>query len=121
MPMIEFRYKPERLSVAQAVDIAIALEEALRSAVREVRPAHTKAYNVFVEGDPFNVEHNQPDLRVYVFYHADWNFNPEELAKLPATTARYLTSVLQGMGLAGIGGKVRFYERGGPASAPFGA
>ena len=119
MPMIEFRYNPKKVSGMQAVELGATLEEALRNALREARPTRDD-YGVFVEGDPFSICHNQPDLRIYVFYHQSWDFKEEELAALPKVMSRFLGPTLKTVGLAGVSGTIRFYIRSGHAGAHFG-
>lgn len=121
MPMIEFRYNPETVSRVQAAKLGDALEEALRSAIREVRPSHEKAYRVFIEGDPFDIQHNQPDLRIYVFYHQEWDFGQEEVTRLSEVMVRVLEPTLKSADLDGRSGKIRFYIRAGYAGVSFGA
>ncbi len=118
MPMIEFRYNPEKISKFKAEGICPDLEGALRSALREARPIY-EGCSVFLEGDPFNVRHNQPDLRIYVFYHPSWNFSEGELAQLPKAMGRFLMPSLSAFGLADVDVMIRFYRRDGHASFSF--
>jgi|GEM_PF-4745918 len=119
MPMIEFRYKPEKISGIQAVLLCAPLEEALRSALRQVRPIFLE-YNVFVEGDPFDVHDSQPDLRIYVLYHPSWGFSENELSGLPRAMAGFLEPTLKGFGLSHLRTTIRFYRRDGHSGFSFG-
>jgi hypothetical protein len=118
--MIEFRHDSKKISGVQAVQLCAPLEEALRSTLRRIRPARGDDYSVFVEGDAFNVCHNQPDLRIYVFYHPSWEFNDDELSGLPRTMAGFLEPTLEGLGLSHLRTTIRFYRRDGHSSLSFG-
>lgn len=121
MPMIEFRFNPEKLHEEEAVRLGAKLEKALRDAIDEVRPRGKKDYGVTVEGDPFGpIAHNLPDLRIYVFYHQEWGFAPDELEKLAGgmleNVHKALLSSVPRKDL-GLSIHVRFYSRGGHAGA----
>ena len=80
--MIEFRYNRKKVSAKQAVRVGAGLEESLRNPLQQIRPGVARTCGVTVEGDPFRIARNQPDLRIYVFYHEEWHFTNEELWKL---------------------------------------
>ena len=119
MPMNEFRYKREKITDAQAEVIGRGLEDAVRSAIAQVRDS--LGYGVTTEGDPFGpIAHNQPDLRIYVFYHQEWEFSEDELAALAAHMKISVSKLLQQAKVtADIMGKIRFYARSGHFSASF--
>lgn len=120
MPMIEFRFNREKIPEHQAAQLCADFEGALRVALREVRPLVGRDdYNVFVEGDPFRAQSNQPDLRIYVFYHPSWNFSEAELAELPKTMERFLSRTLGPFGLVNVEVTIRFYRRDGYAGTSF--
>ncbi len=116
MPMIEFRYAPECINPKEAVLLNNGLEGTLRNAIKRVRD-NVHEYGVTVEGDPFRLKQNQPMLRIYVFYHQEWNFTPEELELLPITMGDEVYSLIKDSGLHDVTGKIRFYERAGHASS----
>ncbi len=115
--MIEFRYNPEKISKFKAEGICPDLEGALRSALRELRPDHDD-YGVFVEGDPFDVHHNQADLSVYVFYHPSWQFEEWELALLPEKMGHFLRPALRNFAIT-ASVRIRCYRRDGYAGTSF--
>lgn len=117
MPMIEFRYKSDKVSLLQAKAIGDGLEEALRLAIGNCSRKKGD-YNITVEGDPFGpIAYNQPDFRAYVFYHEDWRFTPNDLQCLAAGMGTYIQSQLLKLGLNDVDAVVRCYLRAGHASA----
>ena len=117
MPMIEFRYMRDKISDEDAFVIGRKLEDLLRDAVAQIRP-NNRNYGVTVEGDPFRpIAFNQPSLRVYVFYHQEWNFTADELKRLADALAANVEQTLRGVGLIELETKIRFYARAGHASA----
>ena len=117
MPMIEFRYS-DKISEDDAYQVGSGLEAALRQSIEEVLPRGAP-YNITVEGDPFGViAFNQPDLRIYIFYHPEWNFTPEDLVHLTEAMGRETEKILQKipMLLRRITVKIRFYLRPGHAA-----
>ena len=118
MPMIVGRYDSGVLSKRRAKQVFGTLEDALRIVIGEVRPGKS-GYGVTVEGDPFGpIALNQPDLRIYVFYHAEWLFTPEELDALASGFHAEVVKELEALQLNDVEVKVRFYERTGHAGAP---
>lgn len=117
MPMIEFRYHRNKVSDAQAANIGSMLEAALRESILPLRPSKGE-YGVTVEGDPFGpIAHQQPDLRIYIFYHAEWEFTAEELERLPQGMRHQVDEILKGLRISNITSKIRFYARHGHASS----
>jgi hypothetical protein len=117
MPMIEFRYAPESINDNEAQRINDGLESALRNTLQRVRPSISHEYSITVEGDPFKFKVKQPTLRIYVFYHQEWNFTPDELELLARTMGDEVNSMLTTAGMHDVPGKIRFYERTGHASS----
>jgi hypothetical protein len=119
MPMIEFRYRPEKLHAGEAAKLGGSLEGDLRAIIDKIRPAGKKDYGITVEGDPFGpIIHNLPDLRIYVFYHQEWHFAPDELERLAAGMLENVKQTLGGSLLRDdVGIQIRFYARTGHAGA----
>jgi hypothetical protein len=117
MPMIEFRYDAKKISQDKAAELCAPLEEALRSALQELRP-NRDDYGVFVEGDPFDAHHNQADLSIYVFYHPSWQFEEWELALLPEKMGHFLASTLRALAIT-ASVRIRCYRRDGYAGTFF--
>ncbi|MBU2103949.1 hypothetical protein KKD81_00775 [Patescibacteria group bacterium] len=116
MPMIEGRYHTELLSRREARLVFGKLESALREAIRQVRPEKTE-YGITVEGDPYVIAFNEPELRIYVFYHQEWNFTPEELKILASAMLAGVMKILDANNIKDQQVQVRFYERAGHAGA----
>ena len=116
MPMIEFRYHRDKVSDAQAANIGSMIEAALRESILPLRPSKGE-YGVTVEGDPFGpIAHKQPDLRIYIFYHAEWDFTKKELGQLLKSMHFQVNEILNGLKISGIDTKIRFYARHGHTS-----
>lgn len=116
MPMIEFRYG-KKISDEQAVAIGGKLECALRNAIIALGRSK-KDYGVTVEGDPFGpITHGQPDLRIYVFYHDDWDFTAKERDALPVELRTEVQLLLEQCKVVDVVVKIRCYCRSGPPSA----
>jgi len=115
--MIEFRYNPKSINEEQAEDLAAFFEEALREIIIAVRKDAPSGFGITTEGDPFRIRRNQPLLRIYVFYHQQWKFTPEELETLANKMSQEVRSFLDTEGMKRISGVVRFYERTGHASS----
>lgn len=117
MPMMEFRYDEKKISNKQAAAIGEGLESALRNAIAALG-RQKKDYGVTVEGDAFGpIAHGQPDLRIYVFYHDDWNFTTQELTNLPHEIKTEVELLLKHLKIRNITAKIRCYGRSGPPSA----
>ncbi len=119
MPMIEFRYRPEKLHKKEAAKLGENLEQALRDIIDKIRPRSNKNFGITVEGDPFgSIIHNLPDLRIYVFYHQDWSFAPDELERLALGMLENVKKALASSVLRhDVNIHVRFYSRSGHAGA----
>lgn len=116
MPMIEFRFNPGKISHENAVVIGSKLESALRRAIGTVRSS--TSYGITVEGDPFGpIAHNQPDLRMYIFYHQEWNFTASELEDLATGMQTPVRCMLDELKLDTCNAVIRFYSRAGHAGA----
>lgn len=121
MPMIEFRFRPDKLLEKEAAKLGANLEKALRDAIDRIRPRGKKDYGVTVEGDPFGpITHNLPDLRIYVFYHQEWSFAPDELERLaPGMLENVKKALANSLLRDDLSIQVRFYSRAGHAGASF--
>lgn len=120
MPMIEFRYKKDTVPDEKAAVLGEMLEGILRKAIEKFRLTR-EGYGVTVEGDPFGpIAFNQPDLRIYVFYHDDWGFSQDELRRLTQGVICQLEETMKTIGLEGIKVKLRLYARSGHSSASIG-
>ncbi len=116
MPMIEFRFKRRKVTPKTATCLCRQLEGALRNAISGVRKGRSD-YKVTVEGDPFSrLIQNQPDLRIYIFYHKEWNFTPEELTQLAESMMASVSDILRTARSLDISVDIRFYERAGHKS-----
>ncbi|MBU2103819.1 hypothetical protein KKD95_02290 [Patescibacteria group bacterium] len=116
MPMIEGRYHPELLSRREVRVLFGKLEDALREAIRQVRP-EKGGYGITVEGDPYVVAFNEPDLRIYIFYHKEWNFTPDELEILAPEMLAGTLKIMEANRIKDQQVQIRFYERAGYAGA----
>lgn len=116
--MIEFHYNLEKISETQAPQLCVPLEEALRSALRRIRPDRGDDYGVFIEGSPFDVSRNHADLNIYVFYHPSWEFTENELPLLPEGMSYSLIPTLRALGIR-VSVRIRFYRRDGYAGTSF--
>lgn len=113
--MIEFRYKREKLSDSQAQALGSQLERMLREAIDTIRPDKL-GYGVTVEGDAFGpITHNLPGLRIYVFYHQEWDFSDYELESLLSDMVGDIGLTMQKLEIARIPFHLRFYSRTGHA------
>ncbi|MDB5245580.1 MAG: hypothetical protein JWN90_685 [Parcubacteria group bacterium] len=120
MPMIELRYQSQRISDEEASVIAANLEGSLRLAINGIRK-NAGQYKITVEGDRFGpIIHNQPDLRIYIFYHEEWRFSPKDLDCLTAGMGQYIQSVFFDLKFHDVSVVVRFYSRTGHASVKIG-
>jgi hypothetical protein len=75
--------------------------------------SEAKNYGVTTEGDPFRIHFNQPDLRVYIFYHEEWNFTQEDLERLAQTVKLFVEQKLEHLRMSKTSVKIRFYKRSG--------
>lgn len=115
--MIEFRYDRRKMSDTAAVSVGEKLASILRAAIRGIRPERGE-YGVTVEGDPFGpIAHEQPDLRIYIFYHADWEFSSAEKQFLSEEMKAQVRLLLQQADMADLIVKIRFYARAGHFSS----
>lgn len=117
MPMIEFRFDSNKVNDYQSRVLGEKLEPSLRIAISSVRPDKND-YTITVEGDPFgSISHNQPDLRIYIFYHAEWNFTADELEAIANKMRIMVDSFLKALQICHISSKIRFYSRHGHVSS----
>ena len=117
MPKIVGRYDEGALPNRRAKQVFGTLEAFLRNLIGEIRPDQKK-YGVTVEGDPFGpIALNQSDLRIYVFYHAEWLFTPEELQFLASGFLAGVKKELERLQIQDVEVQIRFYERAGHAGA----
>ena len=112
MPMIAFRYLPNKVSKPTARKIGSQLEASLRRAINCIRPKK-RGYQITVEGDAFDIAFHQPDLRIYIFYHKEWGFDPEEKEELAGLFRSEMMKILAALDQCGLDVTVRFYERTG--------
>mgnify|MGYP003404048713 CR=1 FL=1 len=114
MPMVEFRYNPEKISEEKAARLGAGFEESFRVALSLIREKNE--YGLTVEGDPFHIHFNQPDLRIYIFYHQEWNFTKDELSQLAFYMGARVENQLKAEKLKNILATLRFYARAGHES-----
>lgn len=121
MPMIEFRYNPDKISNDLASEIGVTIEDALRLAIGYIREHTRKPYNITVEGDPFGpITQHQPDLRIYIFYHEEWEFSPNDLDCLSAGMGQYIQNTFFRHEISDVSAVIRFYLRSGHVSVKIG-
>jgi hypothetical protein len=78
VPVIQFRYKRDRVEDSQAHAFGNHLRVIFPPAIRRLRPSLQKC-DVRIEGDAFGpVAINQPDIQVNVTYLFEWNLDETE-------------------------------------------
>jgi hypothetical protein len=116
MPFIEVRYDPQYVDGDVVVSLLHVMEETLRESIALAREdTKGKRYGISTEADPFNRTTNQPDLRVFIFYHDDWNFTENELQIIVKCIGAGIKRHLVFSGLLDVTCDIRLYKRTGHA------